>query len=74
MNIYFNYIYLLALLDLCYCTWAFPSCGEKLLWLWYVIFSKQWLFLVQSTGARQVGFSSCSLQALEHHLSCGAWT
>ena len=36
-------------------------------------FSLQWLLLLQSTGSRCAGFSSCSLQALERRLSsCGA--
>ena len=37
-------------------------------------FSLQWLLLLQSTGSRCVGFSSCSTGALERRLSsCGAW-
>ena len=36
-------------------------------------FSLQWLLLLQSTGSRHTGFSSCSSQALECRLSsCGA--
>ena len=36
-------------------------------------FSLWWLLLLQSTGSRHVGFSSCGTQALEHRLSsCGA--
>ena len=35
-------------------------------------FSLQWLLLLQSTGSRCTGFSSCGSQALEHRLSsCG---
>ena len=35
-------------------------------------FSLQWLLLLQSTGSRPVGFSSCGLRAPEHSLSsCG---
>ena len=37
-------------------------------------FSLQWLLLLQSTGSRPVGFSSCGSRALERSLSsCGAW-
>ena len=37
-------------------------------------FSLQWLLLLQSTGSRCAGFSSCGSRALEHRLrSCGAW-
>ena len=36
-------------------------------------FSLWWLLLLQSTGSRRVGFSSCGTQALERRLSsCGA--
>ena len=35
-------------------------------------FSLQWLLLLQSTGARCTGFSSCGSRALERRLSsCG---
>ena len=35
-------------------------------------FSLRWLLLLQSTGSRSVGFSSCGSQALERRLSsCG---
>ena len=41
--------------------------------LWYAGFSLQWLLLLQSTGSRLKGFSSCGSWALEHRLSsCGA--
>ena len=41
--------------------------------LWCVGFSLWWLLLLQSTGSRCVGFSSCGSQALERRLSsCGA--
>ena len=37
-------------------------------------FSLQWLLLLQNTGSRSTGFSSCGSQALERRLSsCGAW-
>ena len=36
-------------------------------------FSLRWLLLLQSTGSRCAGFSSCGVWALEHRLSsCGA--
>ena len=35
-------------------------------------FSLRWLLLLQSTGSRHAGFSSCGLRVLEHRLSsCG---
>ena len=41
--------------------------------LWCVGFSLQWLLLLQSTGSRHAGFSSCGSRALERRLSsCGA--
>ena len=37
-------------------------------------FSLQWLLLLQSTGSRHAGFSSCGSQALERRLSsCSTW-
>ena len=37
-------------------------------------FSLRWLLLLQSTGSRRVGFSSCGTQAIGCRLSsCGAW-
>ena len=36
-------------------------------------FSLRWLLLLQSTGSRRAGFSSCGSWALEHRLSsCGS--
>ena len=47
------------------------SGGYSLLWCAGV--SLRWLLLLQSTGSRCVGFSSCGSQALECRLSsCGA--
>ena len=41
--------------------------------LWCTGFSLRWLLLLQSTGSRPAGFSSCGSQALERRLSsCGA--
>ena len=37
--------------------------------LQHVGFSLQWLLLLQSTGSRHVGFSSCGSWALEHRLN-----
>ena len=43
--------------------------------LWCVGFSLQWLLLLQSTGSRRAGFSSCGSWALEHRLGIGgSWT
>ena len=37
-------------------------------------FSLQWLLLLQSTGSRHAGFSTCGMWALECRLSsCGTW-
>ena len=38
-------------------------------------FSLQWLLLLQSTGSRRTGFSSCGVWALglAGFSSCGAW-
>ena len=42
--------------------------------LWCAGFSLRWLLLLQSTGSRHTGFSSCGSQAPECRLSsCGAW-
>ena len=50
-------------------TWAFFSCGERGL----LFVAVHGLLLLQSTGSRHVGFSSCGSQALERRLSsCGA--
>ena len=41
--------------------------------LWCAGFSLRWLLLLQSTGSRRAGFSSCGSWALERRLSsCGA--
>ena len=43
------------------------------LYLWRLGFSWRWLLLLQSTGSRLVGFSSCGSRTLEGWLnSCGA--
>ena len=45
--------------------------------LWCAGFSLQWLLLLQCTGSRHVGFSSCGLRAsvvVSRGLSsCGSW-
>ena len=62
----------MAALGLCHRARAFSSCGERGL-LFVAGFSLWWLLLLQSTGSRHTGFSSCGLWALEHKLSsCGA--
>ena len=57
------------------CTRAFSSCGELgLLFIAVHGFSLQWRLLLQSTGSRRAGFSSCGSWALERRLSsCGTW-
>ena len=63
---FFNkFIYLFfGVLGLCYCAWAFSSCGEQgLLSLWCAGFSLQWLLLLRSMDSRRAGFSSCGTWA-----------
>ena len=61
------FIYLFqAALGLRCCTWAFSSCGERgrgYSLLWCAGFSLRWLLLLQSTGSRCAGFSSCGMWA-----------
>ena len=56
--------FLLAMLGLCCCTWAFSSCGK---WGSFssgsASFSLWWLLLLQSTGFRHVDFDSCDTWA-----------
>ena len=66
----------LAALGLCCCMWAFSSCSKvgDYSSLRCTGFSLHWLLLLQSTGSRCIGFSSCGTQALERRLSsCGTW-
>ena len=80
------FIYLslfLAALGLHYFIQNSSSCSKwGLLFVWCEGFSLWCLLLLQSTGSRHVGFSSCSLQARQHGLSssgaqaqppCGMW-
>lgn len=70
-----NYLYLTDL-SLCCCLWTFSSCGK---WGWdggggggYSLVLLGWLFLLRNIGSGCLGFSSRSLQALEHRISsCG---
>ena len=60
----------LAALGLHCCAGAFSSCGEAgLLFVAVRGFLLRWLLLLQSTGSRHAGFSSCGLWALECRLS-----
>ena len=43
-------------LSLASASWGYSS-------LWYAGFSLQWLLLLQSTGSRHAGFSSCGMRA-----------
>ena len=67
-----TFFFLAALGLRCY-TWAFFSCVEGgYSSLGCADLSLQWLLLLQITGSRCVGFSSCGLRALERRLSsCG---
>ena len=52
--------FFLAVLGHRNCAQAFSSCSEwGLLFLWCMGFSLWWLLLLQSTGSRHTGFSSC---------------
>ena len=59
------------MLDLCWCTQAFSSCGK-----WGLLFiAVHRLLLLASTGSRHAGFRSCGLQSLGsvvvvHRTSC----
>ena len=44
-----------SVLGLCCCAWAFSSCGKQGL----LFVAVRGLLLLQSTGSRHVGFSSC---------------
>ena len=67
--IYFMYLFLTALGLRC-CARAFSSCSERgLLSVAVCSFSLWWLLLLQSTGSRHMGFSSCGSWALERRLS-----
>ena len=56
----------LAVLGLCCCAQAFSSCDERGL-LFVVVRGLLigWFLLLQSTGSRRAGFSSCGAQATE---------
>ena len=63
-----SFIHSLAALGLRCCVWAFSSCGKQGL----LFVALHGLLLLQSTGSRRVGFSSCGSRALERRLSsCG---
>ena len=65
----------MAALGLRCCARAFSSCSEQgLLFIAIRGLLIGWLLLLQSTGSRQVSFSSCAWRALERRLSsCGLW-
>ena len=63
---FYNLFIYFSVLGLCYCAWAFSSCGKKelaTLYLHCAGFSccRAWVL-------GHAGFSSCSSQALEHRL------
>ena len=61
--IYLFYLFLAALGRRC-CLWAFSSCGERgLLFVAVHELLIAWLLLLQSTGSRHAGFSSCGTWA-----------
>ena len=64
-SFFFLITYFLAALGLRCCAWAFSSCGASRGYssLWCVGFSLRWLLLLQSTGSKHAGFSSCGTWA-----------
>ena len=61
---FFKFYLFLAALGLRCCAWAFSSSGERgLLFVACADFSLRWLLLLQITGSRRVGFSSCGMRA-----------
>ena len=57
------FFFFLAVLGLHCCTWAFSSCGERGLLCCNAQASHHGGFLLQSTGSRCMGFSSCGAWA-----------
>ena len=71
--IYFIYLFLAELGLLLGTDFSLVAVNGGYSSLWRAGFSLRWLFLLQSTGSRRVGFSSCDSRALECRLSsCGA--
>ena len=70
----FFFFFFLATFGLRCCAWSFSSWGSQgYSSLWCAGFSLRWLLLLQSTGSRHMGFSSCGSRALERRLSsCGS--
>ena len=59
-----TFFFFLAALGLRCCARAFSSCGERGYSLLRCVgFSLRWLLLLQSTGCRRTGFSSCGTRA-----------
>ena len=71
---FFNFIYFwLHWVFVAVCRLPLVAVSEGYSLLWCAGFSLRWLLLLQSTGSRHAGFSSCGSWALEHRLSsCGA--
>ena len=60
----FFFFFFLAVLGLCYCTWAFSIWGEEgILSSCSTTISLRWLPLLRSTGSRHMGLRSCSTWA-----------
>ena len=71
--IYFIYLFLAELGLLLGMDFSLVAVNGGYSSLWRAGFSLRWLFLLQSTGSRRVGFSSCGSRVLERRLSsCGA--
>ena len=68
---YFNFFFYFYLFIYFWLHWVFVAAGGLSLVvasggycsLWCASFSLWWLLLLQSTGSRRVGFSSCSMRA-----------
>ena len=70
MHLFFLFLIYLLYLFISGCIGSLLLCGLSLVavsggysLLWCEGFSLQWLLLLQSTGSRRVGFSSCGTRA-----------
>ena len=81
--LFFSFLFFINLFIYFWLRWVFVvACGLSLVvasgghsLLWCADFSPWRLLLLQSTGSRHAGFSSCGTRALEHRLSsCGTRT
>ena len=75
LNYLFIYLFLAMLGLHCFVRLFLVVMSRDYSLFWCVGFSLWWLLLLQSTGSRHTGFSSCVSQALERGLGfCGTQT